>query len=200
MYTYAVFVILLIQISNVTTIYSLEIELFKQKINYYIFRSYHYMKSHINKWFVQPEIPKVEKKQIERYEDKYKERFSNLEITQLDQEYLKKLKTNILLENTPIGNIIMFYNSEKEAFEYYSDKIIPYRFLNTVGRKYVIQFRCKSIFVEKVTEKNQKGKIKFIKEANRYICLGKLANFSFLQKIKRNTNKLTFKEYKNMIY
>ena len=159
MYAYASLVILLIQLSN---IYSLEIELFKHSVYYYTSRSYQYVKNKINKWFERPEPPKhVEKKQMERYEDKYTKRFDDLEIKVLSPEELKKLKTSILIEHTPVGNIIMFYNFEKEAYEYYSDKIIPYRFLDAVGIKYAIQFRCKCIFVEKITaEKNQKGILK----------------------------------------
>lgn len=201
MYAYATFIILLIQFSNMASVYSFEVELFKQSIYYYTFKSYQYVKSQIKKWFPTPEPAKqVEKKQIERYEDKYTQKFYESEMKQLTPEELEKLKTNILLENTPVGNIIMFYNFEKEAFEYYSDKIIPYRFLNAAGRKYVVQFRCKCVFTEKITaKKNQKGIIKYIKESNKYVCLGKLSNFSFLQKVNKK-NKLSFKEYKNMLY
>ena len=206
MYEFAAFFLILLQLSNLATIYSLEMELFKQSMYYHIHRGYQYAKyqvQQLKKWFYPTESPKQpEKKQIERYEDKYKERFDALETTQIDMKELESLKNNILLETTPNGNVIMFYNSEKNAFEYYSDKIIPYRFLDTVGRKYVVQFRCKSIFTDKtilLNEKNPKSKVRYIKEANRYICLGKIANFSFLQRKKKHNKLLSFKDYKNMI-
>jgi hypothetical protein len=59
----------------------------------------------------------------------------------------KNLVNNYVMEYTPLGNIIMRYNPDRESFEYYADNTIPYRFLEVVGRKYVITFNCKSIFV-----------------------------------------------------
>ena len=52
------------------------------------------------------------------------------------------------MEKTPLGNVIMIYNNEKTAFEYYSDSTIPYRYLEPVGRKYVLTFHCKPIYVD----------------------------------------------------
>ena len=55
---------------------------------------------------------------------------------------------NYILEYTPLGNVYMRYNNQKKSFEYYSNNSIPYRFLETIGRKYVMTFRCKSLFVD----------------------------------------------------
>jgi hypothetical protein len=41
----------------------------------------------------------------------------------------------------------MFYDNSKESFVYYSDHIIPYRYLETISRKYVIIFDCKKIYI-----------------------------------------------------
>lgn len=57
------------------------------------------------------------------------------------------LLTSILLEKTPLGNVLMFYNNKKKSFIYYSDNTIPYRFLEVVGRRYVVTFNCKSVYV-----------------------------------------------------
>lgn len=61
---------------------------------------------------------------------------------------LDKFKNNYVLEMTPLGNIYMRYNNEKKSFQYFSDKNIPYRYLETVGRKYVMTYWCKPIFVD----------------------------------------------------
>jgi hypothetical protein len=42
----------------------------------------------------------------------------------------------------------MRYNNQKKSFEYYSNNSIPYRYLEVIGRKYVMTFRCKSLFVD----------------------------------------------------
>ena len=42
----------------------------------------------------------------------------------------------------------MFYNNKRETFEYYSDCTIPYRYLETVSRKYVKTFHCRPIFID----------------------------------------------------
>lgn len=63
-------------------------------------------------------------------------------------EKLKRLKDCFVMEKTPLGNVLMFYNHNREAFEFYSDNTIPYRYLETVGRKYVKVFNCRPIFVD----------------------------------------------------
>jgi len=64
------------------------------------------------------------------------------------EKRVEKLKKNILIEKTPLGNVIMFYDKNKESFSYYSDNTLPYRFLETVARKYVVTFGCKNIYVD----------------------------------------------------
>ena len=63
-------------------------------------------------------------------------------------ERLDKLKNSYIIEKTPQGNVLMFYNNKRGSFEYYSDNTIPYRYLETVGRKYVTIFNCRSIYVD----------------------------------------------------
>jgi hypothetical protein len=65
----------------------------------------------------------------------------------IDQR-LEKLKNCFVLENTPLGNVLMFYDNLNESFKYYSDKTIPYRYLEVAGRKYIKQFNCRPIFVD----------------------------------------------------
>ena len=63
----------------------------------------------------------------------------------------KKLDNNInnyIIECTPLGNVFMRYNNDKKSFEYFSNNSIPYRYLEPVGRKYVMTFYCKPIFID----------------------------------------------------
>ena len=52
------------------------------------------------------------------------------------------------MENTPQGNVLMIYDIKKGSFTYYSDKNIPYRYLEVVARKYVKFFDCRPLFVD----------------------------------------------------
>jgi len=64
------------------------------------------------------------------------------------KERLDNLKNCIVMEKTPVGNAIMFYNNSKSSFEYYSDSTLPYRYLEVVARKYILTYKCKQIFVD----------------------------------------------------
>ena len=44
--------------------------------------------------------------------------------------------------------MLLFYNYEKLAFEYYSDLTIPYRYLETVSRKYVLTYSYRPLYVD----------------------------------------------------
>lgn len=60
-------------------------------------------------------------------------------------------KRRILYEATPRGNIIMFYDSYKQGFSYYSDvNSIPYTLLNAVAMKYVLVYHCRDFFVDEL--------------------------------------------------
>ena len=61
---------------------------------------------------------------------------------------LDKFIDNYILEYTPLGNIYMRYNNDKKSFEYFSNNSMPYRYLEPVGRKYVMTYWCKPIFVD----------------------------------------------------
>ena len=61
---------------------------------------------------------------------------------------LEKLNNCYVMEKTPLGNVLMIYNIDKNTFSYYSDNTIPYRYLETVGRKYVKTFACRPVFID----------------------------------------------------
>jgi hypothetical protein len=81
---------------------------------------------------------------------------------------------NYILESTPLGNVFMRYNNQKKSFEYYSNNTVPYRYLETIGRKYVMTFRCKSLFVDLEEElkkasdkKEQKASVKDLEKEHK---------------------------------
>ena len=94
------------------------------------------------------EEPKREEKKPKRFEDKYLEEYKNLPNEELTKEQLDSLKNNIVMENTPLGNVVMFFDNKKETFVFYSDLTMPYRYLEVVGRKYVTTYKCKNLYVD----------------------------------------------------
>lgn len=150
------------------------------------------------------------------YENKYMDKYNNLPLLDL----ARPLANDFIIEMTPIGNVIMQYDVEKEAFVYYSDNMIPFRYLETVARKYVCTYNCKKVYVERrvvdVPEVKKPVKTKDLiqlkrnatkpdvpkieVEMNRYSNLGRFSNFNMLQKVERHvTDKkrlLTFSDFK----
>ena len=89
---------------------------------------------------------KEELKLVQKYEDKYLDKLNNLKKKELSDDYLNGLKNTIVMEMTPNGNVIMYWDNSRDAFVYYSDSTIPYRFLEVVARKYAIVNDCLNIF------------------------------------------------------
>lgn len=106
----------------------------------------------------------IKEKIIIPYEKKYLQEYKNL-LTNANtenaanKEELKKrnFKNSFLMEKTPLGNVALYYNQDRECFEYYTDHTIPYRYLETVGRKYVITFDCIDLYID-MEEELQKQK------------------------------------------
>lgn len=146
-------------------------------------------------------------------------------------------KRRILFENTPRGNVIMYYDPYKLAFAYYCDtSSMPYNLLNAIAMKYVLSFHCMHLFVDNevtpadgasplitgllvdTAEKSKKRVnvagidmknapfAKFKKTAsnpgnkdadkkpiviynhNKFVCVGKIINFSFIRKVSAPVN------------
>ena len=55
-----------------------------------------------------------------------------------------------LLEYTPLGNVLMYYDSSKDTFVYFSDRILPYECINTVARRYVVTYNCTKLYLDDV--------------------------------------------------
>jgi hypothetical protein len=76
---------------------------------------------------------------------------------------LDKFIDNYILECTPLGNIYMRYNNSKKSFEYFSNSTMPYRYLEPVGRKYVMTYWCKPIFID-IEDELKRSEQKFEEE------------------------------------
>jgi hypothetical protein len=203
---------------------------------------------------IEEETEEEEEIKMVPYEDKYKDKIKTINSLVNDKTFLDNLKFSFVMETTPNGNVLMFWDNNRSSFIYYSDTSIPYRYLEVVARKYVIMNNCREIYfimeeqlkplkkeeiVEKKEEKNVFAKLKsynqssildtkniapkkqnqnsqlpriqinqketdkndiLLKEnANRYSYEGKLINFSFLQKPKKNMKeKISFSEFKKI--
>jgi hypothetical protein len=106
-------------------------------------------KLNINKTFLLNKI-----KQIELYyhPDNIVKYANNKAIDFVYDLHFKNFINNICIEKTPLGNVLMFYNNDKKAFQYYSDNSIPYKYLDVVARKYVILFKCRCIYIDMTDE------------------------------------------------
>ena len=61
----------------------------------------------------------------------------------------RDFKKCLVLSNTPKGLVYLRYSKEAEGFEYWADNSIDYKYLETVARKYVTLFSCKSIYIDR---------------------------------------------------
>lgn len=99
-----------------------------------------------------PEIP---------YENRYFTEYDDLEEKDLTEEFVKDLMLNVLREETPKGEVLMYYSHEMGSFIYYSKtKEIPYKYLETLARKYVITYDCKKLYVD-IRKEYEKGLNKY---------------------------------------
>jgi hypothetical protein len=87
-----------------------------------------------------------EEKPIVPYEDKYKDKIKGDNHFLLSKNSLDNLKNSFVMETTPNGNVLMFWDNDRSSFTYYSDTSIPYRYLEVVARKYVIMNNCREIY------------------------------------------------------
>ena len=105
--------------------------------------------------------------------------------------YLDGLVNNFIMEKTPSGNVIMYYNNKRGSFEFYSDNTIPYRYLETVSRKYVKTFNCRYLYVDMDNQLNESDRLR--KEQNDKKCLA-LENVTVVQET--NKKKDVFAKFK----
>ena len=84
-------------------------------------------------------------------DDEFRDQAYNYMLNQKLNGYIN----NYVNEMTPLGNVYMRYNNNKKSFEYYSNNTIPYRYLEPVGRKFVLTYFCKPLFIDIQDELNK---------------------------------------------
>ena len=116
------------------------------------------------------------------------------------------IKTNIITLDIPFLNntVVMYYDTDKNAFCYYTKGDIIYKYLNVVCRKYVIDFNCPSLYKEDTshyntntnTNTNMNMFIKKIerptldKDINKFILCGSLEDYAKIM----NTSNVEVKD------
>ena len=101
------------------------------------------------------------------YEMKWFEEFDEMgdemgeEEEDLTEEFVNNLSLNTITETTPRGDVLMYYSSKLGTFVYHSKtKEIPYNYLETVARKYVIEYNCKKLYID-IRKEYEKGLNKY---------------------------------------
>ena len=99
------------------------------------------------------ELSEIRDETKKEYDEFFSMKFSEEETRGAAKQHVldKKLEgfiNNYVLEFTPQGNVYMRYNSSKKSFEYFSNNTIPYRYLEPVGRKYILTYFCKPLFID----------------------------------------------------
>jgi hypothetical protein len=126
------------------------------------------------------------------YEVEMFDEYDNLDDNELTEEYVKDLELNTITDTTPRGDVLMHYSKLLNSFVYYSKtKEIPYKYLETVARKYVIKYNCKRLYVD-IRKEYEKGvqKYKEMKEKEEHDKKEKLEGES--DKSKENKKKQLF--------
>ena len=100
------------------------------------------------------------------YENRYFKEYDDLEEKEMTEDFVKDLTLNVIREETPKGEVLMYYSHEYESFVYYAKtKEIPYKYLETLARRYVIIYDCKKLYID-IRKEYEKGlnKYKELKE------------------------------------
>ena len=85
---------------------------------------------------------------------------------ELTEDFVNTLSLKTITETTPRGDVLMYYSSKLNSFVYHSKtKEIPYKYLETLARKYVIIYDCKKLYID-IRKEYEKGvnKYKELKE------------------------------------
>ena len=82
------------------------------------------------------------------YKDKYNDKLDNLEFKDLSGELLENINKKTIEDETPLGIVILEYDMDFEGFKYYSNtRDVPYNILETICKKFVIEYDCKSLYI-----------------------------------------------------
>tara|TARA_A100001015_G_scaffold7400_1_gene9151 strand:+ start:826 stop:2223 length:1398 start_codon:yes stop_codon:yes gene_type:complete len=122
-------------------------------------------------------------KYIVLYDEDYNELVDGVALTDERITELVKVYTSDI---TPYGEISICYSKESESFNYWADKQIPYKVLECVAKKYVVENDCKDIYVDIKKELEKKHK-----ELNDTVERSEQADVSAETNTNTNTNTNT---------
>lgn len=86
----------------------------------------------------------------------YDKKLLQTALIEADNDLEKVWRRRILFENSPRGNVIMYYDPYKLGFAYHCDQYLPYDILNTVAMKYVMTFKCYDFFMDELERPKDK--------------------------------------------
>lgn len=114
-------------------------------------------------WLVAKYVYKPFVKQLEDEEDDEDEEIPfqhqfPLSLALNTREMDESFEQDLILTSTPDGDVYMRYSKEDEGFEYWTDKTIAYRYLESVARNYVTTFKCKNLYVDRMALLQEKLK------------------------------------------
>jgi len=119
-----------------------------------------------------------EYKYVDEYQERYEAQQSSGRAAESDSEsdsdertaLKERLSGKRIRETTPRGDVIMHYDVGSSSFIYYcDDRQVPYKYLETVARKYVLDNDCLEVYVN-MYEELKKG-IERQKDAKVQNCL-----------------------------
>jgi hypothetical protein len=115
---------------------------------------------------------------------------------ELTEEFVNDLGLNTVTETTPRGDVLMYYSSKLGSFVYHSrTKEIPYKYLETVARKYVIEYNCKKLYVD-IRKEYEKGLNKYNEIKEKEEQATRDAKDGKVDDTKENNKKQVFANFK----
>jgi len=115
---------------------------------------------------------------------------------ELTEEFVNDLSLNTVTETTPRGDVLMYYSSKLGSFVYHSKtKEIPYKYLETVARKYVIEYNCKKLYID-IRKEYEKGLNKYNEIKEKEDKAAKDAKDGVVDETKENKKKQIFANFK----
>jgi hypothetical protein len=161
------------------------------------------------------EYDKLEEQMIENcknymFQFKYIDELNNMDSSMINIIIDKSIVTTLeipFLNNT----IIMFYDTDRGAFCYYTKGDVIYKYLNVACRKYVIENNCKNLYLETEPSKlmnnistlfnnnlfvKKQDKQLLNKNINKFILCGSLEEYNKIKTSNKNTvNNINIKDF-----
>jgi hypothetical protein len=93
-------------------------------------------------------LDKEESEEKELFKNKYLEQIESYDLTmECSDEELKEIGKKYVSEKTPMGDVLLYYDVEEEKFIYHAHTSnIPYTYLDTLCRLFVIEHRCVRLY------------------------------------------------------